>query len=51
MSRSPAVAWALAEALDGDVAAILAESQPNQYVYQLLRDTITSLEEGDHRLD
>ena len=40
MSRSPAVAWALAEVLDGDVDAILAESQPNRYVYELLRDTI-----------
>ena len=40
MSRSPAVALALAEALDGDAEAILAESQPNQYVYNLLRDTI-----------
>ena len=40
MSRSPAVAIALAEALDGDADAIRAESQPNQYVYELLRDTI-----------
>lgn len=45
MSRSPAVAWALAEALEGDVATILAESQPNQYVYELLRDTIARLEQ------
>jgi predicted protein tyrosine phosphatase len=43
MSRSPAVAWALAEALECDFSAILAESQPNKYVYQLLRDTIASL--------
>jgi predicted protein tyrosine phosphatase len=40
MSRSPAVAIALAEALCGDADAIRAESQPNQYVYELLRDTI-----------
>jgi predicted protein tyrosine phosphatase len=40
MSRSPAVALALAEALGGDAASIRAESQPNQYVYEMLRDTI-----------
>ena len=40
MSRSPAVAAALAEALGEDADAIRAESQPNQYVYELLRDTI-----------
>ncbi len=40
MSRSPAVALALAEVLGGDADAIRAESQPNQYVYALLRDTI-----------
>ena len=50
MSRSPAVAWALAEALEGDVAAILAESQPNKYVYELLRDTIAQLESKENPL-
>lgn len=50
MSRSPAVAWALAEALDGDVEAILAESQPNKYVYELLRDTIAQLESKENPL-
>lgn len=50
MSRSPAVAWALAEALKGDVAAILAESQPNQFVYKLLRDTIVQLESKEKNL-
>lgn len=49
MSRSPAVSWALAEALDGDVDAILASSQPNKYVYELLRDTITRLESKETR--
>lgn len=49
MSRSPAVAWALAEALEGDVGAILAESQPNKYVYELLRDTIAQLESKEKR--
>lgn len=45
MSRSPAVALALAEALDGDADAILAESQPNQYVYDLMRETILQFNE------
>jgi hypothetical protein len=49
MSRSPAVAWALAEALEGDVESILASSQPNQYVYQLLRETIAQLESKETR--
>jgi predicted protein tyrosine phosphatase len=49
MSRSPAVAWALAEALEGDVDAILASSQPNEYVYELLRDTIARLESKETR--
>jgi len=40
MSRSPAVAIALAEALDGDPDALLAESQPNQYVLRLMREAI-----------
>lgn len=51
MSRSPAVAWALAEVLDADVAAILAESQPNKYVYELLRDTIAGLESKEQHVD
>ena len=45
MSRSPAVAIALAEALGGDAEGILAESQPNQYVYELLSETIQHLTE------
>jgi predicted protein tyrosine phosphatase len=49
MSRSPAVAWALAEALDGDVESILASSQPNRFVYELLRDTIARLESKETR--
>jgi predicted protein tyrosine phosphatase len=40
MSRSPAVALALAEELDGDASGIHANSQPNQYVYQLVREAI-----------
>ena len=43
MSRSPAVAMALAKALGGDADSILAESQPNQHVYRMLRDTIARL--------
>jgi len=43
MSRSPAVAVALAEMLGGDADSILAESQPNRYVYEMLRDTIAHL--------
>jgi len=46
MSRSPAVALALAEAMGGDANSILAESQPNRYVYDLLLDTIAHLK-GD----
>lgn len=42
MSRSPAIAMALAEALDGDPEAILADSQPNSYVYRLMRDAIAA---------
>jgi predicted protein tyrosine phosphatase len=44
MSRSPAVALALAERLDGDTEAILAEGQPNQYVHCLMREAIAYLE-------
>lgn len=47
MSRSPAVALALAERLDGDTEAILAEGQPNQYVYCLMREAIARLEKKD----
>ena len=43
MSRSPAVALALAERLDGDTEAI-AEGKPNQYVYYLMREAIAYLE-------
>lgn len=47
MSRSPAVAIALAEAFGGDAEAIRAESQPNVYVYQLMQSAITQLEPGE----
>ena len=40
MSRSPAVALALAEELNGDAGEIHANSQPNQYVYQIVREAI-----------
>ncbi len=40
MSRSPAIAIALAEAFNGDAAAIRRETQPNQYVYELMREAI-----------
>jgi predicted protein tyrosine phosphatase len=43
MSRSPAVAVALAEVLGGDADTLRAESQPNQYTYELMRDTIWQL--------
>ncbi|MBM3999068.1 MAG: hypothetical protein FJ297_05920 [Planctomycetes bacterium] len=46
MSRSPAAAIALAEALGGDVEVIRADSQPNEYVYRLMRDTIAQLSRG-----
>lgn len=49
MSRSPAVAWALAEEMEGDVDAILASSQPNRYVYELLRNAIAQLESKETR--
>jgi predicted protein tyrosine phosphatase len=45
MSRSPAVAAALAEALGEDPAPIERWTQPNQTVYQLLKSTITRLQE------
>ena len=44
MSRSPAVALALAERLDGDTETILADGQPNQYVYCLMREAISRIE-------
>jgi len=47
MSRSPAVALALAEGMGGDGDGILAESQPNRYVYDLLRDTIAHVKGGE----
>lgn len=40
MSRSPAVALALAEAFGSDTTKIRAESQPNQYVYRLMCQAI-----------
>lgn len=40
MSRSPAVAAALAEALGEDPAPITRWAQPNQHVYELLKRTI-----------
>ena len=40
MSRSPAVALALAEALGGNTDHIRASYQPNQYVYGLMRKAI-----------
>jgi predicted protein tyrosine phosphatase len=40
MSRSPAIALALAEKLNGDSKAIRADGQPDQYVYRLMRDVI-----------
>lgn len=47
MSRSPAVAIALAEALGEDAEAILASAQPNWNVYNLLRETITRLQQEE----
>jgi predicted protein tyrosine phosphatase len=40
MSRSPAVALALDEVLDGDVQRIRRSHQPNQYVYKLMAAAI-----------
>ncbi len=40
ISRSPAVAIALAEAFASDTKKIKAASNPNQYVYQLMRRAI-----------
>lgn len=42
MSRSPAVALALAEALGSRTGQIRANYQPNQYVYGLMRAAIDS---------
>ncbi len=51
MRRSPAVALALTEALSGDVDAILANYQPNQYVYTRMRETIGEIEGGSNTAD
>lgn len=40
MSRSPAIAVALAESLGANADNIRAESQPNAYVYQLVLDAM-----------
>ena len=40
ISRSPAVAIALAEFFGGDVAEIRANSDPNQFVYRLMKQAI-----------
>ena len=42
MSRSPAIAIALAEAFGDDAEAIKRETQPNQYVYGLMQNAIGS---------
>ena len=47
MSRSPAVAAALAEALGEDPTPIVRWTQPNQTVYQLLKSTIVRLPPTD----
>ncbi len=47
MSRSPAVAAALAEAAGEDPAPIVAWAQPNQTVYQLLKNTIARLQQEE----
>ena len=47
MSRSPAVAAALAEALGEDPTPIVSWTQPNQTVYQLLKSTIARLQQTD----
>ena len=49
MSRSPAVALALAETLGGDVAYIRDNYQPNQYVYGLMKEAIKA-ENGSAQL-
>ncbi len=47
MSRNPAVAAALAEALGEDPTTIVAWTQPNQTVYQLLKSTIVRLQQEE----
>jgi predicted protein tyrosine phosphatase len=49
MSRSPAVALALAETLGGDVDYIWDNYQPNQYVYGLMKEAIKA-ENGSAQL-
>ena len=49
MSRSPAVALALAETLGGDVDYIRDNYQPNQYVYGLMKAAIKA-ENGSAQL-
>lgn len=49
MSRSPAVAAALAEALGEAPTPIVRWTQPNQTVYRLLKKTITRLQQDDAR--
>ena len=43
MSRSPAIAWALAEAFGDSTRNIRLHYQPNEFVYRLLRRTIEAL--------
>jgi predicted protein tyrosine phosphatase len=45
MSRSPAIAVALAESLGTDADDIRAESQPNAYVYQLVLNAMREMPE------
>jgi len=40
-SRSPAVAIALAEALQADTSEIVAYTSPNSFVYQLMKETMS----------
>lgn len=47
MSRSPAVAAALAEALGEDSKPIVRWTQPNQTVYRLLKRTIARLQQTE----
>jgi len=53
MSRSPAVALALAEILgeDGDAKMISRSYQPNAYVCQLMRSAIQDSRNGHNNLD
>ena len=47
MSRSPAVAQALAEALGVDQRHIVRGRNPNKRVYRLLKDTFARLQKTD----